>query len=267
MIKKSRIAMMLVVSLVMAGGAALLAMSWLQDRSAPKEAQGSGVAVAALAIPFGTKVDATHVRVVRMPAELVPTGSISTVEDSIGRVASQTIYPGEILMRERLVDHLGGSALAAIVEKGKRAITVRVDDVVGVAGFLLPGNRVDVVATERKGNSRMVVPETILSDLKVLAVDQIASPDKNQPVIVRAVTLEVTPPEAEKVVKATQQGKVQLTLRNPLDEAKVQQAAFEVPAPPKATPKPKAKRTIVRPRDTRITVIRGVEVSDTKVKD
>lgn len=265
--KKSRIAMMLVVSLAMAGGAAVLALSWLHDRTAPTEAQGTSVAVAALEIPFGQKLESTHVRMVQMPDELVPKGSFRSLDDAVGRVAKQSIYPGEVLLQERLVEHLGGSALAAIVEKGKRAVTVRVDDVVGVAGFLLPGNRVDVVASERKGSNRNVVSETLLADLKVLAVDQTASPDKNQPVIVRAVTLEVTPAQAEQIVKATQQGKVQLTLRNPLDDAAIQQAAFEVPEPPKAKPQPVVHRVVARRTNTNVTVIRGVAISSTRVKD
>ena len=90
---------------------------------------------------------------------------------------------------------------------------------IGVAGFLLPGNRVDVVSTKRGAGGRDSVSDTIVENLKVLAVDQTVSSDKNDPVIVRAVTLEVTPEQAESIVKATEEGKVQLTLRNPLDLA------------------------------------------------
>ena len=96
-----------------------------------------------------------------------------------------------------------------------RAVSVRVNDVVGVAGFLLPGNHVDVVAAYRDGPDTR--SETVVQNVKVLAVDQTASTDKNEPVVVRAVTLEVTPADAEKLVLAEQRGAIQLALRNPPD--------------------------------------------------
>ena len=97
-----------------------------------------------------------------------------------------------------------------------RAVSVRVNDVVGVAGFLLPGNHVDVVTAYRDGQETR--SETVVQNVKVLAVDQTASTDKNEPVVVRAVTLEVTPADAEKLVLAEQRGAIQLALRNPLDD-------------------------------------------------
>ena len=106
-----------------------------------------------------------------------------------------------------------------------RAMTVRVDDVVGVAGFLLPGNRVDVVAARKLQGSDRAITETILFDINVLAVDQTSSQDKNEPVVVRAVTLEMTPQQAEVLVRAREEGRIQLTLRNPTDDAQPQLAA------------------------------------------
>jgi pilus assembly protein CpaB len=144
-----------------------------------------------------------------------------------------------------------------------RAITVRVDDVIGVGGFLLPGNTVDILAS-RKDNQRAVT-ETILKNIKVLAVDQTANANENEPVIVRAVTLEMTPAQAEVVVKARTEGTIQLTLRNP--------EAFEVVEPePEAAPPPvRVVAAAPRPRpvsrDTTVTVIRGTAVEQTKTKN
>lgn len=108
-----------------------------------------------------------------------------------------------------------------MIATDKRAISVRVDDVVGVGGFLLPGNRVDVLATKRTdGSGNNAVSKTILENLRVLAVDQTAGTDKTQPVVVRAVTLEMTTAEAETLVTAQTEGKLQLTLRNPLNAEK-----------------------------------------------
>lgn len=111
----------------------------------------------------------------------------------MGKIATFSMLRGDILRGARLAEHLGGSTLASLIEPTKRAISVRVDDVVGVGGFLLPGNRVDVLATRQTGNTGDAESKTILEDLRVLAVDQTASTDKTQPVVVRAVTLEMTP--------------------------------------------------------------------------
>ena len=123
----------------------------------------------------------------------------------------------------------------------------------GVAGFLLPGNYVDVVSSRRVQEHALA--ETIVQKIKVLAVDQTTSTDKNDPIIVRAVTLEVTPAQAEKIAKAAQEGKIQLTLRNPTDER-----VNEEPPPVEvkvaaARPRPQAAPVI--------TIVRGTEVSTT----
>jgi pilus assembly protein CpaB len=169
-----------------------------------------------------------------------------------------------------LAEHLGGSTLASLIDKDKRAISVRVDDVVGVGGFLLPGNRVDVLATKKVGNNSNAVSETILEDLRVLAVDQTASTDKTQPVVVRAVTLEMTGEEAEILVKAQTEGKLQLALRNPLDNQKkplppVEEAVAMVEAPaPKPVPKPVVRRS--GGGGSGVTIIRGIDVEATKAQ-
>jgi pilus assembly protein CpaB len=133
-------------------------------------------------------------------------------------------------------------------------MTVRVDDVVGVAGFLLPGNRVDVVAA-RKVNDRATT-ETILMNINVLAVDQTSTQDKNAPVVVRAVTLEMTPQEAEILVRAREEGRIQLTLRNPADEFRPQLVATPEPPPPPVV----KRRPAPRPAAPTVTIIRGTLV-------
>jgi pilus assembly protein CpaB len=171
------------------------------------------------------------------------------------------ISRGEILISDRFVAHEAGSTLAALVSANMRALTVRVNDVIGVAGFLLPGNRVDVLSS-RKTNDRRAVTETILRNIKVLAVDQSASTDQNEPVIVRAVTLEMTPEQTEILVRARTEGEIQLTLRNPLQEEELVAEAEPEPVKaevvvPKRAPEP-------RSRSTTVTVIRGTKVDETK---
>ncbi|MEJ2694281.1 MAG: Flp pilus assembly protein CpaB, partial [Candidatus Thiodiazotropha sp.] len=148
-------------------------------------------------------------------------------------------------------------------ESGKRALTVRVNDVIGVAGFLLPGNRVDVVATRRGSGKHKTVSNTIVENLKVLAVDQSVSSDKNDPVIVRAVTLEVTPKQAELIVKATTDGNLQLTLRNPLDLAMHEKETDQT-----KVAKVSIRRSAAKKRGGygyRVDVIKGIKKSRTLV--
>jgi pilus assembly protein CpaB len=140
--------------------------------------------------------------------------------------------------------------------------------VVGVGGFLLPGNRVDVLATKKTGgSSNDAEAETILEDLRVLAVDQTASTDKTQPVVVRAVTLEMTPEETEILVKAQTEGKLQLALRNPLDNQKKPLPPVEKAVAVVQAPAPAAKPVVRRSSGgSGVTIIRGIEVQSTKAQ-
>jgi pilus assembly protein CpaB len=253
---KKRGLMMLAFSLAMGVFAAWMAGNWAQRGGAQGEVELATVVAAEIAIPFGTKVSDRHLKTLQMPAEFAPPGSFSTIDEVVDRVTVQPIVPGEILMRERFTESKDGSTLAALVSEKMRAVTVRVDDVIGVAGFLLPGNRVDVLAARRENGSRATA-ETILRDVKVLAVDQTAATEKNEPVIVRAVTLEVNPEQAEILVKSKEEGSIQLTLRNPLDDEVF--VAAEPPAP--------VRQVVARaaaPRPRAVTVIRGTAVSSSR---
>jgi pilus assembly protein CpaB len=126
-------------------------------------------------------------------------------------------YPDEIITDKRISEYMGGSTLSALITKEFRAISMRVDDVVGVSGFILPGNKVDILATKMDHNTNTASTRTLLQNIKVLAVDQEASQEKEKPAIVKAVTLELKPEQAEIIVQAMQEGTIQLTLRNPLD--------------------------------------------------
>ncbi|WP_439862112.1 Flp pilus assembly protein CpaB [Pseudomonas sp. MBLB4136] len=267
----SRTLGLVTLSLVLGLGAAWMANSWLDARlNASPDDNLQNVVVATTEIPFGQMVEAQQVTVVRMPKGTVPDDSFAEPEKVVGKIATFSMLRGDILREARLAEHLGGSTLASLIETDKRAVTVRVDDVVGVGGFLLPGNRVDVLATKRVGNGNDSESKTILEDLRVLAVDQTASTDKTQPVVVRAVTLEMTGEEAEVLVKAQSEGKLQLALRNPLDNQKKPEptVAAAEPAVPVATPAPAPVKRVVRRRSggSGVTIIRGTDVEVTKVQ-
>jgi pilus assembly protein CpaB len=251
-------------SLLLGIGAAYVANNWIQRRAAATDETQTSVVVAATEIPFGTKVEARHLRVIRMMPGSEPRGVFHDPATVVGRVSTGTLMAGELVLESRVVTHESGSALSAVIEPSMRALTVRVDDVIGVAGFLLPGNRVDVLAS-RKIEQNRATTETILRNVKVLAVDQTASTDKNQPVVVRAVTLEVTPAQAEIIVRHKEEGALQLALRNPLDDLLPQVAASEPAAGPMTVPEP-PRRAVARPvapaRVPGVTVIRGTEVKE-----
>lgn len=255
---KGRTPLLLVLSVVMAAGAALVANSWLKNQQPALVADDRlPVVVAAVDIPYGQKIESHHVKVIHLDPVGAPPGTVMRVEDVEGKVATQELLNDEIIYARRITDHLEGSTLAALIEPNMRAVTVRVDDVIGVAGFLLPGNRVDVLASQKV--KKQVISKTVLKDTKVLAVDQKARNDQNDPVIVRAVTLEVTPKQAEILMKVKEEGRIQLALRNPLDK---EVAVIAKPAPKK---KAKAPRRIVHVHPSSVTVIRGVEVTKSKV--
>jgi pilus assembly protein CpaB len=263
---KRRGLILILLSMVMAAGAAWVANTWVNGQlvsQASAQPNVHRVVAAALAIPFATKVEGRHLKYIEVPMDVMPTGAFTDLEQVQGKVSMTAIARGEILVEERFASHDRGSTLAALIDENMRAITVRVDDVVGVAGFLLPGNTVDVLASRKEGNQRAIT-ETILRNIKVLAVDQKASTDANEPVIVRAVTLEMAPHQAELVVKARTEGTIQLTLRNP--EA---QDAEPEPEPVKEAPTRvvyAAPRPQPAPRDATVTVIRGTAVETTKAK-
>ena len=260
---KTRAVTMITLSLGLGVAAAWMAGNWVRQANATTDATMATVVAADIAVPFGTKVTERHLKTLNMPAEFVPPGSFSTVDEVLERVTVQPIVAGEILMRERFAESNDGSTLAAMVSEKMRAVTVRVDDVIGVAGFLLPGNRVDVLAARREAGHRATA-ETILRDVKVLAVDQTAATEKNEPVIVRAVTLEVNPEQAEVLVKSKEEGSIQLTLRNPMDDEVY--AAVPPPAPVRA-PVAAAPVRVAAPAPRRprsVTVIRGTDVSQVK---
>lgn len=256
---------LVVLSLIMAVGAAWTANRWVLAKEAAEEGarKGTHVVAAAMAIPYGTKVEGRHLKYVEIPEGVAPTGFFTSVDDIKGRVSTTAIGRGEILVSERFAEHEAGSTLAALVGENMRAVAVRVNDVVGVAGFLLPGNRVDVLSA-RKENNRRAVTETILRNIKVLAVDQTASTDTNDPVIVRSVTLEVTPTQAEALVKAKTEGDIQLTLRNPMEADPEPEPEPEVVAQP--APKRVAPSRPRGPSSTTVTIIRGTKVDKTKTK-
>ena len=206
-------------SIVFGLGAVLIARNWLADNQ-PENLTAGQVTVFTVntELPTGTVLDPKYIVTTVVAENLVPEGTITDRSQLSEMLVKQKLYKGDILRLQRLVKKGEGSSLASMIGKNKRAISIRVDDVVGVAGFLLPGNKVDVLSTYKTKDKR-VTTDVILSNVKILAIDQQASDDENKPQIVRAVTLEMDLQQAEILMNARNKGSIQLALRNPNDQA------------------------------------------------
>lgn len=232
----SRIPIMLIVALILAGGAAFLAYRWVlsqEARNIALQVQTAPVVVAARPIPFSKPLEEADMKIANWPKDSVPREHFAELAPLVGKIVTRSMVPGELLTPDRVREYLGGSTLSALIKGGMRAVTVRVDDIAGVAGFILPENRVDIIATQPGGGTY-----TLLRNLEVLAIDQEASPEKDKPTVVRALTVEVTPAQAEVLVDAMRKGPLQFTLRNPLDTADTAPVIAERPPPAAPAPEP-----------------------------
>ena len=181
------------------------------------------VAVAKVAIPIGSKIVAEQITVVQFPKESTPDGAFDSAEKLAGRVAVVNIAAREPITEARLAAEGTMAGLSAVIPEGYRAMTVKVDDAAGISGFIQPGTMVDVVVTidPAEGASRQdPVSKIVLQNIKVLASGQNIDKPENEREAnsVKAVTLQVTPEEAEKLALASAEGKLQLVMRNQIDQ-------------------------------------------------
>ncbi|MBI3438419.1 MAG: Flp pilus assembly protein CpaB [Proteobacteria bacterium] len=211
------------VAALFATGAILIGRSWLDQQAASASTRGlTTVVVSARALKFGDTIGATDVREVRWPAESIPQGAFHTISEvRIGAEQRQALQ--DIAVNEPLVAaHITGAGqraiLSAVVAPGMRAFAIRVDDVVGVGGFVLPNDRVDVVLVRAEDghayNNNDFRSDLLLQNIRVLGIDQEANADQNTPRVARAVTLEVTAEQAQILGLAAQAGSLRLALRN-----------------------------------------------------
>src|ERR1044072_1001337 len=181
------------------------------------------VVVAKTDIPLGAKITAEQLTVLPMPNGSVPQGAFRTAKEVVGRVAIMPIGVRDPITLSKLAPEGTEGGLSAVIPQGYRAMTVKVDDVVGVSGFIMPGSFVDVVAIivpPGDNQSKGPISKIVLQSIKVLASGPKIDTPENQrtPAEVRAVTLQVTPEQAEKLVLAANEGKLQLVMRNYSDQ-------------------------------------------------
>jgi pilus assembly protein CpaB len=277
------------VALFLALAAVVVAAQWITGQAA---GNSNKVAVAMLDVSMGARLTPELINMVDWPANAVPTGAIGDPKALEGRITRSNIQRGEPILENKLAPAGTTGGLSSVVAEGKRAMTVRVNDVVGVAGFALPGNFVDILVNTQSdsGGDHLVreqpISKIVLERILVLAIAQEANRDDTKPKVVNAVTLELTPEQVEKLDLARSVGTLSLVLRNQIDpqsantEGATKSSLFgelklpmpaprsEVqqvrPAPPQEPRQPAPPRN--EPSGEKVEVIKGLERSSQQFK-
>lgn len=255
-----RIRMFIVLALALGAGGvfAVATARYLQKMPAANAAAAvtTSVVVAAADLDVGAEIKREDVRLVDWPGKTVPSGFITNPDAIIGRGLLEPMVENEPFLEPRLASKEAGSGLPPAIPPGLRALSVKVNEVIGVAGYVLPGTRVDVVATVSPTSSQIdMTSKTILTNVQVLAagtrIDR--ETDKSKPVPVTVVTLLVDPEQAERLTLASTEGKIQLALRNPLDKDAPQTRGIRPAAllgQVSTTPRPMSRSVSANPTPT-----------------
>ena len=224
---RNRAILMLGLAVVFAVVAAFLAQSWLRSQvgdpvapvivqAAPRAAETT-IVVARQPLFYGNELTRQNVREIPWLADELPTGTFQKIDDLFidekSRVVLRTMEQNEPVLDSKISGDDRAATMSAIIPLKMRAITIRVNDIVGVAGFIIPGDRVDMLLT-REASGDKLETTLMLQNVQILGIDQQASEDQQEPRVVRAATIAVTPAQAQKVVLAASVGKITLALRN-----------------------------------------------------
>ena len=215
-----------------------VAAAWFTQRAvskpAPEQAAAphtTTVVVVRSDVAVATSLTKDHLTTTEWPADHVPHAALTQVEQAIGRVVRRPLAEGEPVLATALFETGAPGGLPAVIAQGERAVTVKVDNVIGVAGFVTPGARVDVLATMRRVDRDKAIPYSrmILQNVRALAVDQKLEDAKaGEPEVVSVVTLEVTPAQAQHLIYAAHEGRLQLAMRSPGDVEEIKMQSVDV---------------------------------------
>jgi pilus assembly protein CpaB len=215
---KGRPLLLLVISALLGVLAIGLVRSLLMQQPVPvADIPVKKVVVATATLHFGDRLASLYLHEADYLPGSVPQGSFSSIGELTAgepRVVLETIQPGEPVLASKISGNGAKASLSSIIDAEKRAVTIRVDDVSGTAGFITPADRVDVMLTRSAEHQTAPHTEILLQNIKVLAIDQVANEHTDKPIVVKAVTLEVSPEEAQKIALARMVGQLSLSLRN-----------------------------------------------------
>ncbi len=272
MAARTRTWLLLALALASGGLAAFLALRYLREQARPllnQQPSGGQAVLATRDIPLGTIVTERDVRLVSWPGDALPPGFIGRQEDVIGRGVITPVRVNEPFLESKLAPKGTGGGLSTIIEDGMRALSVRVDEVIAVAGFVVPGTRVDVLLSMEDESAREPTTRAILQNIEALAAGQIIQRDpEGKPIPVSVVTVLVTPAQAETLALASQQGRIQMTLRGALDTTEIQTSGARKSTlltgerrPPGPT-----RRAIVRRAAPEPTIVEGFDGGQRSIK-
>ena len=261
------------VAIVLGLVAVILVRNSMASNAANLSLNTTPVVVTAQPIPRDTPLQPTMFKVVNYPRDGVPAGSFHTVQDLMAsgggnRTAQRDLAVNEVILAENATGSTESSTLSRTLESGKRAVSIRSNDVAGVGGFIVPGDRIDVLATHASATkSDVTVTETLAQNLRVLGVDQTSNVDAGKPNVAKAITVEATPEQAAAISLAQSIGSVTLVLRKPHDTTEAQRRAITLsnmssgeaePAPHVARAARRAPSSAPAPAP-QVHVVRGVE--------
>lgn len=216
--KKKRLILVLLMAVTSGILAGYLALQYLESQGNPlaaTEAPQNQLALAATDLPVGTVLREDDIRIVSWASSELPEGFASSTAELVGRGVITPLRANEPVLTSKLAQEGEGGGLSILISEGMRAVSVRVDEVIGVAGFVTPGTRVDVLVTLSEDQP---ITRVILQNVRALAAGQSVQRDEDgTPQTVSVVTLLVTPEQGERLVLASNQGRIQLALRNMLD--------------------------------------------------
>lgn len=220
----ARMRVLIVLALALTAGSVLAFATYNVVQQGPANGPGmptASVVVAAADLAIGAELKPSDLKVVQWPATSVPAGAIAEPQEVVGRGVVMPLIENEPILPMKLASKEAGAGLPPVIPPGLRAMSVRVNEVIGVAGYVLPGTHVDVIATVNPSDrTSEMTSKVILTNVQVLAAGTKLEQDveNNKPVAVSVVTLLVNPDEAERLTLASGEGKIQLALRNPLDK-------------------------------------------------
>ncbi len=270
-----RAIVILALALVMGGVSVFLVNTYLQQQVSERKTVGSvktaQVVVAKKDLVFGQKLDEESIGMVSYPAEAIPNGAFTNLSAVLNAespaIALTDIKDREIILPAKISPHGARGGLPAKIPEDMRAMTISVNEVKGVAGFVLPGDFVDVLHTTTVGRrDDRPVTRVIKQNLQVLGVDQLSSDDSNEPKVVNAVTLLVTQRDGQRLTLAQRLGELNLLLRNEFDGSILadQVVSYESLLTVETGRKPVVK---VRSRRPSVEIIRGLEIEKKSVKE
>ena len=272
---QKRAIVLLILALIMGGIAVILVNTMLKRGAVQRDVKAMNtqpVIVAAVDLKTGTRLDALSLKTVDLPVDSLPEGVFNNTGTLLGSAAPivlKEIRKNEIILPYKLSPQGARAGLPPRIPEDQRAITISVNEISGVAGFVLPGDYVDVVySTSLNRPDKQPVTHTLLQNLLVLGVDQFSSEDEDKPHVVNAVTLLVNPNEGKMLVLAQQTGSLSLLLRNEFDASIVQDRQVSLKDLISELPATSTKATVYkRERRPMVEVIRGLDVKTQTVKE